>query len=127
MTDFKIGEVDVDLGIGYGLTPGSDRWVAKTILSYEFPVPGKKKNERLELRNEVAHEFALDVPSAIDGADGAKSFGGPAEAAAWMAAWKGRLACGESSWLVGRFHGSNMPAKIGSPRCCCDTRVNEEL
>ena len=30
--------------------------------------------------------------------------------------------------LVGRFHGSNrMPTKIGSPRCCCDTRVNEEL
>jgi hypothetical protein len=30
--------------------------------------------------------------------------------------------------LVGRFHGSNrMLAKIGSPRCCCDTRVNEKL
>jgi hypothetical protein len=30
--------------------------------------------------------------------------------------------------LVGRFHGSNrMPTKIGSPRCCCDTWVNEEL
>jgi hypothetical protein len=42
VTDFKIGEIDVDLGIGYGLTAGSDRWVAKTILSYAFPVPGKK-------------------------------------------------------------------------------------
>jgi hypothetical protein len=42
VTDFKVGKIDVDLGIGYGLTPGSDRWVAKTILSYEFPVPGKK-------------------------------------------------------------------------------------
>jgi hypothetical protein len=42
VTDFKIGEIDVDLGIGYGLTAGSDRWIAKTILSYAFPVPGKK-------------------------------------------------------------------------------------
>jgi hypothetical protein len=45
VTDFKIGEVDVDLGIGYGLTQGSDRWVAKTILSYAFPVPGKKTED----------------------------------------------------------------------------------
>ncbi len=45
VTDFKIGEVDVDFGIGYGLTPGSDRWVAKTILSYAFPVPGKKSED----------------------------------------------------------------------------------
>ena len=45
MTDFKIGDVDVDFGIGYGLTPGSDRWVAKTIISYAFPVPGKKKDD----------------------------------------------------------------------------------
>jgi hypothetical protein len=45
VTDFKIGKIDVDLGIGYGLTPGSDRWVAKTILTYEFPVPGKKDDE----------------------------------------------------------------------------------
>jgi hypothetical protein len=42
VTDFKVGEIDVDLGIGYGLTAGSDRWIAKTILSYAFPVPGKK-------------------------------------------------------------------------------------
>jgi hypothetical protein len=45
VTDFKVGKIDVDLGIGYGLTPGSDRWVAKTILSYEFPVPGKKDED----------------------------------------------------------------------------------
>jgi hypothetical protein len=42
VTDFKVGKIDVDLGIGYGLTAGSDRWIAKTILSYAFPVPGKK-------------------------------------------------------------------------------------
>ena len=45
VTDFKVGKIDVDFGIGYGLTPGSDRWVAKTILTYEFPVPGKKDDE----------------------------------------------------------------------------------
>jgi hypothetical protein len=45
VTDFKVGKIDVDLGIGYGLTPGSDRWVAKTILSYAFPVPGKKDDD----------------------------------------------------------------------------------
>jgi len=41
VVDFKIGVVDVDFGVGYGLTPGSDRLVAKTILTYALPVPGK--------------------------------------------------------------------------------------
>jgi hypothetical protein len=41
VVDFKVGVVDVDFGIGYGLTPGSDRLVAKTILTYAIPVPGK--------------------------------------------------------------------------------------
>jgi hypothetical protein len=45
VTDFKVGEVDVDFGVGYGLTSGSDRWIVKTILSYAFPVPGKKKDD----------------------------------------------------------------------------------
>jgi hypothetical protein len=44
VTDFKVGVVDVDFGIGYGLTSGSDRWVAKTILSYAFPVDGKQES-----------------------------------------------------------------------------------
>jgi hypothetical protein len=42
VVDFKVGVVDVDFGIGYGLTEGSDRWVAKTILTYAFPVAGKQ-------------------------------------------------------------------------------------
>jgi len=45
VTDFKVGEIDVDLGIGYGLTAGSDRWIAKAILSYAFPTPGKKNED----------------------------------------------------------------------------------
>jgi len=41
VTDFKVGEFDVDFGIGYGLTAGSDRLAVKGILGYAFPVPGK--------------------------------------------------------------------------------------
>ena len=41
VTDFKLGVLDINLGIGSGLTPGSDRLVAKTIIGYAFPVPGK--------------------------------------------------------------------------------------
>jgi hypothetical protein len=40
VTDFKLGVFDVNFGIGYGLTPASDRWVVKTIVGYAFPVPG---------------------------------------------------------------------------------------
>ena len=41
VVDFKVGVIDVDFGIGYGLTEGSDRWMAKTILTYAFPVGDK--------------------------------------------------------------------------------------
>jgi hypothetical protein len=41
VTDFKVSVVDVELGVGYGFTPGSDRLVAKAIIGYAFPVPGK--------------------------------------------------------------------------------------
>jgi len=40
VTDFKLGVFDVNFGVGYGFTPGSDRWVVKTIWGYAFPVPG---------------------------------------------------------------------------------------
>jgi hypothetical protein len=39
VTDFKLGVFDVDFGVGYGLTPASDRFVVKTIVGYKFPVP----------------------------------------------------------------------------------------
>jgi hypothetical protein len=42
VTDFKFGVFDVDFGVGYGMTPQSDRWVVKTIIGYAFPVPGSK-------------------------------------------------------------------------------------
>jgi len=40
VTDFKIWEIDVNLGVGYGMTAASDRWVVKGILGYAFPTPG---------------------------------------------------------------------------------------
>jgi hypothetical protein len=40
VTDFKVSTIDVELGAGYGLTSGSDRFVLKAILGYAFPVPG---------------------------------------------------------------------------------------
>lgn len=44
VVDFKIGDVDVDFGLGYGLTSGSDRLVAKTILTYALPIGGKQED-----------------------------------------------------------------------------------
>jgi hypothetical protein len=41
VTDFKVRTVDVELGVGYGFTPGSDGLVVKAIIGYAFPVPGK--------------------------------------------------------------------------------------
>ena len=40
MTDFKLGDFDIELGLGYGLTSGSDRLIGKAIIGYDFPVPG---------------------------------------------------------------------------------------
>lgn len=41
VTDFKVHTLNVELGAGYGFTPGSDRLVFKVIIGYAFPVPGK--------------------------------------------------------------------------------------
>lgn len=43
VTDFKLDKFDIELGIGYGLTPGSDRLITKAIIGYSFPVPGKER------------------------------------------------------------------------------------
>jgi hypothetical protein len=45
VTDFKLGVMDVNFGVGYGLTSSSDRFVIKTILGYAFPVPGGNSSE----------------------------------------------------------------------------------
>jgi hypothetical protein len=41
VTDFKLGKFDIELGVGYGLTPGSDRLITKAIIGYAFPILGK--------------------------------------------------------------------------------------
>jgi hypothetical protein len=46
VTDFKVKVVDVELGVGYGFTPGSDRLVVKAIIGYAFPVPGASDSGR---------------------------------------------------------------------------------
>src|SRR6202163_501010 len=43
VTDFKLGDFGVNFGVGYGLTPASDRWVIKTIVGYAFPLPGSHR------------------------------------------------------------------------------------
>ena len=40
VTDFEIGVFDVNLGVGFGLTSGSDQLIGKMIIGYAFPVPG---------------------------------------------------------------------------------------
>jgi hypothetical protein len=44
VTDFKLGDFGVNFGVGFGLTPASDRFVVKTIVGYAFPVPGSNSN-----------------------------------------------------------------------------------
>jgi len=75
VTDFKVGMIDVEFGLGYGLTAGSDRLVAKTILGYAFPVPGQAEGNGdhspktpLATRAEAARNAwspAPDPPTAV--------------------------------------------------------------
>jgi hypothetical protein len=39
-----VNVVDVELGVGYGFTAGSDRLMFKAIIGYAFPVPGKSND-----------------------------------------------------------------------------------
>src|SRR3984893_1321905 len=61
VTDFKAGVVDVELGVGYGFTPGSDRLVAKAIIGYAFPVPGKGSNTAPKLGMGTAARSTQDA------------------------------------------------------------------
>jgi hypothetical protein len=48
VVDFKVGRFDVNAGIGYGLTPGSDRLMAKMIIGTDLNEPDKS-SERPKL------------------------------------------------------------------------------
>ena len=63
VVDFKIGDVDVDFGLGYGLTPGSDRFMAKTILTYALPVAGKQEEAR-GMKTPPSMKASMQLPSA---------------------------------------------------------------
>jgi hypothetical protein len=43
VTDFKLGVFDVDFGLGYGLTPASDRFVVKTSWAMHSPFRGETR------------------------------------------------------------------------------------
>jgi hypothetical protein len=62
VTDFKLGDFDIDFGVGYGLTPESDRLVVKTIIGYAFLVPGAATDANARMSsgpvNPFAHPFA---------------------------------------------------------------------
>jgi hypothetical protein len=62
VTDFKVGDFGVNFGVGYGLTPASDRLVVKTIIGYAFPVPGATSDANARVSsgpvNPFAHAFA---------------------------------------------------------------------
>lgn len=63
VTDFKVGALDVNFGVGYGLTPTSDRWVIKTILGYAFPVPGGSADKPAStLQNPMSRAARLNQP-----------------------------------------------------------------
>src|SRR3981081_3193827 len=53
VTDFKLDVFSVDIGLGFGLTPASDRFVIKTIVGYAFPVPGGDSTEPASARGPV--------------------------------------------------------------------------
>ena len=57
VTDFKAGEFDVNFGVGYGLTPASDRFVIKTIIGYAFPVPGQKPDTNTRMSSGPVNPF----------------------------------------------------------------------
>lgn len=62
VTDFKVGDFGVNFGVGYGLTPASDRLVVKTIIGYAFPVLGAAPDGNAHRSagpvNPFAHAFA---------------------------------------------------------------------
>lgn len=58
VTDFKVADFDVNFGVGYGLTPGSDRFVVKTIIGYALPVPGQKSDANARMGSGPVNPFA---------------------------------------------------------------------
>jgi hypothetical protein len=62
VTDFKVDKFDIELGLGYGLTSGSDRLVAKAIVGYAFPVPGKDDGDHMAPMTPVVNRASSRAP-----------------------------------------------------------------
>ena len=65
VTDFKLGKIDVELGIGYGLTPESDRLVTKAFIGYAFPAPGKSNADEAQttsMTNPLVRRSSAELP-----------------------------------------------------------------
>ncbi|WP_247507449.1 hypothetical protein [Bradyrhizobium sp. 1] len=61
VTDFKVGDFGVNFGVGYGLTPASDRLVVKTIIGYAFPVPGTTSDANARMSSGPVNPFAHPI------------------------------------------------------------------
>lgn len=68
VADFKVGVIDVDFGIGYGLTEGSDRWMAKTILTYAFPVNDKPESKTAGMKAPPTMKASWQQPATLQAA-----------------------------------------------------------
>jgi len=62
VTDFKLDKFDIELGVGYGLTSGSDRWVAKAIIGYAFPAPGNDKSDHMARLTPAMRRTSAEAP-----------------------------------------------------------------
>ena len=62
VTDFKVDKFDIELGLGYGLTSGSDRLIAKAIVGYAFPAPGKGDGDRMAPMTPVVNRASSRAP-----------------------------------------------------------------
>jgi hypothetical protein len=58
VTDFKVGDFGVNFGVGYGLTPASDRLVVKTIIGYAFPPPGQTSDANARMNSGPVNPFS---------------------------------------------------------------------
>lgn len=46
VVDFKVSNFDVDFGMGYGVTGGSNRWIIKLIIGTELNDPNIKNKKQ---------------------------------------------------------------------------------
>jgi len=62
VADFKIGRFDINAGIGYGLTPGSDRWMGKIIIGTDR-MSRRNRTNRQPRSNRCARRTVSAAPS----------------------------------------------------------------